>query len=88
MVEHKFRHLVRVYLCGGFHSLWQEEVMKSVEDVSDFFYFYNPKDKELERPEEYWQWDLQAIKKSDIVFVYFEEWMAKKCGAGTIAEFG
>ena len=85
MVEHKFRHVVRVYLCGGFHSNWHEQVERG---VTEFFQFYNPKDKEMSRPEEYWPWDLQAIRKCDIVFAYFEKWCKEKCGAGAIAEFG
>ena len=80
--------VVRVYLCGGFHSNWHEQVERGVSAVKYLFRFYNPKDKEMVRPEEYWPWDLQAIRKSDIVFAYFEKWCKEKCGAGAISEFG
>jgi len=82
-------NVVRVYLCGGFHSTWHDQVEKGINSVEHLFQFYNPKeDKNFTRPEEYWPWDLLAIRKSDIVFTCFEEWMANKCGAGAIAEFG
>jgi len=78
--------VVRVYLCGGFHSNWHGVVEKGIG--TDFFRVYNPKDKEMVHPEEYWPWDLAAIRKSDIVFAYFEKWCKEKCGAGAIGEFG
>lgn len=90
MDDYKFRHLVRVYLCGGFHSDWHEKVIDGIQEdgFDTFFRFYNPKNKALVRPQEYWPWDLQAIRKSDIVFTCFEKWMEKRHGAGAIAEFG
>ena len=35
---------VRVYLSGGFHTDWQNQVMKSCEGKD--FYFLNPLEKE------------------------------------------
>jgi len=82
-------NVVRVYLCGGFHSTWQEQVERGVSSVEHLFQFYNPKeDHDFAYPEEYWPWDLLAIRKSDIVFACFEKWMANRCGAGAISEFG
>ena len=45
-VEYVQPHIgkVRVYLSGGFHSDWQQQVMKAVG--TERFYFLNPLDKE------------------------------------------
>ena len=60
-----------VYLAGGMKSGWQDKV-KQLE----CFKFIDPRDKEEKRMyvplQEYAQWDLHFIRKSDIVFVYIE----------------
>jgi hypothetical protein len=58
----------KVYLAGGFHSGWQDRVMGAVNRFS----FYDPRTHKLQEPREYTLWDLEAIRKSDIVFAYLE----------------
>ena len=64
----KSDHQLQVYLAGGFRSNWQ----KKVKDEVGLFKYYDPSSHSLDDPKEYTAWDLMAIKKSDIVFGYFE----------------
>jgi len=60
-----------VYLAGGMRSNWQDQLVNITG-----FKIIDPRVKEFGelRPElqEYAQWDLHFIRKSDIVFVYIE----------------
>jgi len=58
----------KVYLAGGLHSGWQDHIMGTVPR----FIFYDPRTHQLQKPREYTLWDLEAIRKSDIVLAYFE----------------
>ena len=50
------------------HTEWRERVKQEVVDAS----FLDPTTHGLEDVKQYTRWDLDAIKKSDIVFAYFE----------------
>jgi hypothetical protein len=60
--------LLTVYLAGGFHSGWQQRVAIAVPDV----HYKDPSKHGLSDPVQYTEWDLQAIRQSDVVFAYLE----------------
>jgi nucleoside 2-deoxyribosyltransferase len=57
-----------VYLAGGFHSGWQDVVKKRIQR----FAFLDPREHGLRDPTQYTLWDLEAIRRSDLVFAYLE----------------
>jgi nucleoside 2-deoxyribosyltransferase len=95
---------LKVYLCGGFHTRWQD----TVEDAcrADGFVFINPKlnwkrdpsrtEEEAERSDKelttspWWPFDRLSIDKADIVFAYLEEYTSTsgRRGTGDIFELG
>jgi nucleoside 2-deoxyribosyltransferase len=58
----------KVYLAGGFKSGWQE----IVKSHAPSYVFLDPSLHDLDEPEEYTKWDLDAVQKSDIIFAYME----------------
>ena len=74
--------LKTVYLSGGHYSGWQENVMKETND----FQFKDPSKNGLTDPRLYTEWDLEAIRSSDIVFAYFED--SNPGGYGLSLEIG
>ena len=75
-----------VYLAGGFGPFdWQAEVMAQYPDLQ----FYNPRNDQPRgcvTEEEYTQWDLEAIDKSNTVFAFMEE--SNPGGEGMCLEVG
>lgn len=71
-----------VYLSGGHYSGWQENVMKEANG----FKFKDPSKNGLTNPRLYTEWDLEAIRSSDIVFAYFED--SNPGGYGLSLEIG
>lgn len=67
MPENGVANRRKLYLAGGFQSGWQDRV----KTISDFEYF-DPRLHGLKNKAEYTVWDLEAIRKSDIVFAYLE----------------
>lgn len=79
---------LRVYLCGGFHSDWQNEVREACKETP--IHFINPKknwvggstktEEERESSDKklpqsiWWGWDKLAIQLSDIIFVNLEDY--------------
>lgn len=57
-----------VYLSGGHYSGWQNKVIESVKE----FDYKDPSKNGLSDPKLYTQWDLEAIRQSDIILAYFE----------------
>ena len=57
-----------VYLAGGFRSGWQAKVAAAVPDLL----YKDPSKHGLNDPAAYTEWDLQAIRDSDVVFAYLE----------------
>ena len=58
-----------VYLSGGHYSGWQDKVV--IADES--FAYKDPSKNGLTDPKLYTEWDLDAIRNSDIIFAYLEE---------------
>ena len=57
-----------VYLAGGFKSGWQAQVIEQLPGLD----FRDPSQHKIQDPAEYTQWDLNAIRASDIVLGYME----------------
>ena len=57
-----------VYLAGGFHSGWQRKILASVPTLL----YLDPSEHGLTDPVRYTKWDLDAIRRSDVVFAYLE----------------
>lgn len=62
---------MKVYLAGGMRTEWREQVKRAVVDFGPDG-FLDPTTHGLEDPRQYTAWDMAAIRKSDIVFAYFE----------------
>ena len=73
----------RVYLSGGFGSDWQEEVIKK---IGNQFTIFNPKEHNLEKPDQYWTWDIHFIRQCDIVFAFMDR--KNPSGYGLALEVG
>jgi nucleoside 2-deoxyribosyltransferase len=58
-----------IYLAGGFTSNWQSDVIKLNPSLS----FLDPRNHQLSETLQYTNWDLQAIRKSDLIFAYLEK---------------
>ena len=72
-----------VYLSGGLHSRWQSNV---IAELGDKFKFSDPSNHGLKSPNLYAVWDLHAVKKCDILFVYIEQ--SNPSGIGAAFEAG
>jgi nucleoside 2-deoxyribosyltransferase len=59
---------LKIYLAGGFQSGWQDRIMKALPS----FDYFDPRSHGLATKAEYTAWDLEAIRRSDYVFAYFE----------------
>jgi nucleoside 2-deoxyribosyltransferase len=92
----------RVYLSGGFQSEWQTKVIagcgedfvfynpkdKSETYQKDLTEEEKERQEKSQRPCHWWAWDIYAIRKADIVFVYQEDYRPKLLGPGNILELG
>jgi len=77
--------MATVYLSGGMCSEWRTRVI----DALPMHRFISPtlrNDVEIELPSLYTQWDLAAIRASDIVFAYMEA--SNPSGFGIAVEVG
>jgi nucleoside 2-deoxyribosyltransferase len=63
------RQMMKVYLAGGFHSGWQDDVKLKLSD----FCFFDPRAHHLVDTQQYTEWDLGAIRQSDWIFAYLEK---------------
>lgn len=59
----------KIYLAGGFRSNWQAEVAFR---LADSFELLDPSAHGIQDPIEYTQWDLDAVRRSDIVLANME----------------
>ena len=57
-----------VYLAGGFHSGWQDVIEQNVQS----FCYLDPRGHSLQDQTQYTFWDLEAIRRSDLIFGYLE----------------
>ncbi len=58
-----------IYLAGGFRTNWQAAVRAALPGVQ----LLDPSTHSLAEPADYTRWDLDAIRKSDIILAYMEE---------------
>jgi nucleoside 2-deoxyribosyltransferase len=59
---------VIVYLAGGFKSGWQTELMKELPEYD----YFDPRLHGLVNKSEYTAWDLEAVRRCDLLFAYIE----------------
>jgi hypothetical protein len=59
---------LRIYLAGGFKSGWQNRLIMALPS----FDYFDPRAHGLAMKKEYTAWDLEAIRRCDCVFAYFE----------------
>ena len=62
--------LPEIYLAGGFASGWQDSVIEECKPVR--LTFLDPRCHGLNEPSEYTRWDLDAVRRCQIVFAYLE----------------
>lgn len=60
--------MTRIYLAGGFQTDWQDRLIERYPAVD----FEDPRIHGLSDEEDYTEWDLAAIRRSEILFGYFE----------------
>lgn len=60
---------IAVYLAGGFRSGWQDLVIRDAPNLN----YFDPRENNTNIDEEYTLWDLEAIRKCDIILVYLED---------------
>jgi len=58
----------KVYLAGGFKSGWQNKI----KGEAPLFEYLDPSLHNIDDPNEYTAWDLNAVKDSEIIFAYME----------------
>lgn len=59
---------MKVYLAGGMKSRWQDDVIAEFPGVE----FIDPRSHGLKDEREYTKWDLDGIRRSDVVFAYMD----------------
>lgn len=59
----------KVYLAGGFHSGWQDEVYRVLKGCE----ILDPRKHGLTAPKDYTEWDLEALQRCDYVLANMEE---------------
>ena|ERR1700682_4875620 len=57
-----------LYVAGGFRSGWQKEVHSALPEYD----ILDPSAQQIRDPEEYTEWDLDAIRRSDVVLANME----------------
>lgn len=73
-----------VYLAGGFKTAWQDRVVERLSTLG--FTCCDPRVHGLDDPKEYTAWDLEGVKRSDMVMAYLDNGnpyganMALECG--------
>lgn len=76
------RGVESVYLAGGHRSEWRDHVTGSVPVLT----YRNPKEHSLADPRAYTAWDLEGVRRSDVVFAYLER--DNPSGYGLAVEVG
>lgn len=60
----------KIYLAGGFKSGWQDIVISSIKNNG--VRFLDPRKHGIKSSDEYTEWDLNAVRESDILFAFME----------------
>jgi nucleoside 2-deoxyribosyltransferase len=63
---------MKIYLCGGFKSGWQDDVITEVKRLRPDAEVFDPREHMLHDPKDYTHQDLQEILSCDILFAYME----------------
>ena len=63
------QHSVKIYLAGGFRSGWQSAVKEALPNCE----FHDPSLHNLQDSKAYTEWDLAAVRESDIVLANMEQ---------------
>ena len=61
--------LSKIYLAGGFRSNWQA---LAAARLAGSFELLDPRSHNIHNPAEYTHWDLEAVRRSDIVLANME----------------
>jgi nucleoside 2-deoxyribosyltransferase len=69
MLQMRPRPLRRIYLAGGFRSNWQA---LAASRLAGFYELLDPSAHNIQDPAEYTLWDLEAVRRSDIVLANME----------------
>lgn len=56
-------------MAGGFRSGWQDRIMKRFPEHT----YLDPRSHGLKEEKDYTEWDLNAIRKSDLIIAYLED---------------
>jgi len=76
---------MNIYLAGGMRSNWQDQVIEAFKGENEIN-FFDPRTHSLTDPIEYTKWDLDHVKKCDVVLAYMEK--DNPSGAGLCLEIG
>lgn len=68
MTKGSFHTPLVVYLAGGFHSRWQDVVRARLPNLE----FLDPSQHNIESPKVYTAWDLEAVRRCDVLFANME----------------
>ena len=74
-----------VYLAGGMRTKWQDEVISALKGKY-LVIFIDPRNHGMTEERAYTSWDLEGVRRADIVFAYLEA--DNPSGAGLALEIG
>jgi nucleoside 2-deoxyribosyltransferase len=74
-----------VYLAGGMRTNWQDKVMEAVKGSVPAI-FIDPRSHGQKTHLEYTSWDLEGVRRADIILAYLER--DNPSGAGLALEIG
>lgn len=75
-----------VYLAGGMRSNWQNVVKEALRKAQLPVIFIDPREHGCADEQKYTSWDLEGVRRADIVFAYLEK--DNPNGAGLALEIG
>jgi len=73
---------MKVYLSGGMRSNWQDIFIEGYPEIE----FIDPRSHGLSDPKEYTKWDMEGVRKADLVIAYLEK--SNPSGLGLAFEIG
>jgi nucleoside 2-deoxyribosyltransferase len=74
-----------VYLVGGMRTKWQDQVISAIKGKYPVI-FIDPRDHGMQDERAYTSWDLEGVRRADIIFAYLEA--DNPSGAGLALEVG
>lgn len=82
----KLKRVPVVYLAGGMRSNWQDSVKEKVKNAGSMAIFIDPREHGSKDEVEYTSWDLEGVRRADIIFAFLEK--DNPNGAGLALEIG